>query len=162
MTTYFPFQPSTAAAPQFMPTLDGSVYKCVVTWNIFGQRYFVNCYDLNGARIFTIPLLETSAGHNILTMSWSATTRSVTASCAIPHGLRVGSVANLTIVGCVPATYNGTYTVSVESPLSFSYTLPFDPGGSVAPGSADALISMTAGYFDTTLVYRNGMFEVSE
>jgi len=161
MTSYFPFQSSRSSAPLFMPTLDGQVYQCIVTWNIFGQRYYVNCYDGSGVRVFTVPMLETSAGHNIQMMSWDVEKRQVTAICAKPHGLRIGSVVDLTIVGCVPATYNGAYACTVLDVASFSYQLTYDPGTSVAPGSADYLISMTAGYFNTTMIFRNGQFEVS-
>lgn len=162
MTTYFPFQPSTISAPIFMPTFDGVTYQCIVTWSLFGRRYYVNCYDGSGARIFTIPLLQTPTGFNIQSMSWDVETRQVTASCITPHGLRIGSVVDLTIVNCLPATYNGAYPCAVLNETDFAYPLSTDPGNSIAPGTADYLISMTAGYFNSTMIFRNGQFEVSD
>jgi hypothetical protein len=61
MTT-FAFTPSQTAAFTFQPVLDGSTYNVVVTWNIFGQRYYVNCYDLSGNLIFALPLISSPVG----------------------------------------------------------------------------------------------------
>ena len=161
MTTYFPFTPSRIAPPQFRPTFDGDIYLCTVTWSLFGKRYYVNCYDQASARIFTMPLIETLTGINIITMSWDVETHLVTASCAQAHGLKVGTIVNLTLNGCLPTTYNGAYACNVVSPTDFTYTLTDDPGSSVAPGTADYVISITAGYFSSTLIFRNGRFEVN-
>lgn len=88
MTTYIDFRPSDQALFQFQLTLDGQVYAAICTWNLYGQRYYVNLYDAAGVRIFSLP--------------------------------------------------------QIGSPL-------------------DSDISLTAGYFDSTLVYRvqNQQFEVS-
>jgi len=51
MTTYL-FAPSPTAPFQFQPTLDGEVYHVVVTWNLFGQRYYVNVMTTSGALVY--------------------------------------------------------------------------------------------------------------
>lgn len=48
MTTFYDFTPSTSGPFTFQPTLDGQVYNCVVTWNVFGARWYLNIYDLGG------------------------------------------------------------------------------------------------------------------
>ena len=52
--TLIPFLPSPLAAFQFQVTLDLQAYNCVVTWNVFGQRWYVSIYDQEGTRIVTI------------------------------------------------------------------------------------------------------------
>ncbi len=47
----FPFTPSGAAPFEFQPTLDGLQYTVVVTWNVFGRRYYVNVYQLDGTLV---------------------------------------------------------------------------------------------------------------
>lgn len=57
MTTVIQFQPSALTAFQFQPTLDGDIYAAIVTWNLYGQRYYVNLSALDGTLIFAIPLI---------------------------------------------------------------------------------------------------------
>lgn len=62
MTTYVPFSPSAARAFQFSPTLDGATYTGVVTWNTFGQRWYLNLYDLGGNLVICTPLIGSPVG----------------------------------------------------------------------------------------------------
>jgi len=48
-TTYLPFVPLATGNFTFPATLNGAGYNCVVTWNYYGQRYYLNVYDANGA-----------------------------------------------------------------------------------------------------------------
>ena len=56
MTT-FPFTPSSTQPFEFQPTLDGVQYTALVTWNIFGRRYYLNIYQLDGTRVLTTALI---------------------------------------------------------------------------------------------------------
>jgi hypothetical protein len=47
MTTYVNFAPSILSPFTFQATLDGNVYTAVITWNWFGQRYYINVLDSN-------------------------------------------------------------------------------------------------------------------
>lgn len=42
------FSPSPLSPFQFNATLDGQQYVVIVTWNIFGQRWYLNIYTTNG------------------------------------------------------------------------------------------------------------------
>lgn len=161
MTAYFAFQPSAIANFQFQPTLDGQQYNVVVTWGLFGQRYYANCYALDGTPIFTVPLVGSPVGLDLESLTWSGGV--VTAETTIPHGYDVGASINLTIDGCNPTALNGTYPSVIESPTTFTYPLAADPGATTTPGIVEYNIDLAAGYFDSTLVYReaNGQFEVS-
>jgi len=61
----YDFQPSSKAPFQFQPTLDGSVYTVIVTWNLAGQRYYVNVYSLDGTLIVAIPMIGSPLGYDI-------------------------------------------------------------------------------------------------
>lgn len=65
MTTFVDFQPSQQAAFQFQPTLDSTVYSAVVTWNIFGRRYYFNLYDLSGVLVVSLPLIGSPSDADI-------------------------------------------------------------------------------------------------
>lgn len=45
--TYINFSPSVLAPFQFQATLDGNNYAVVITWSLFGQRYYINVFDLS-------------------------------------------------------------------------------------------------------------------
>jgi len=65
VTIYYDFAPSASAPFQFQPTLDGNVYSVVVTWNLFGQRYYINIYDLSQTLIVCLPLIGSPSGYDI-------------------------------------------------------------------------------------------------
>lgn len=58
MTTIIPFNPQPNANFQFAPFLDGATYTGICTWNVYGCRYYLNIYALEGALILSIPLIQ--------------------------------------------------------------------------------------------------------
>lgn len=162
MTTFFDFVPSTVAPPQFQPTLDGQQYTCVVRWNIFGQRYYVACFSLGGQLIFNRPLIGSAVGVNIESLSWSLG-GSVSLVTTVPHGLKPGKTADLTVSGCVPEAYNGVWRCYAEDPQTLTFQLSTNPGNTTSLGNVGYEVSICANYFASRLVYRtaNMQFEVS-
>ena len=65
MTTLVPFTPSLAAPFQFQATLDGNLYTVIISWNLFGQRYYVNIYDSSNVWIVTLPLIGSPSNYPI-------------------------------------------------------------------------------------------------
>jgi hypothetical protein len=57
MTALTQFAPTPLAPFQFQATLDGATYNVITTWNVFGQRWYVNIVDQNNNRILTKPLV---------------------------------------------------------------------------------------------------------
>ena len=55
--TVIPFLPSATQPFEFQPTLDGLQYTAFVTWNIFGRRYYLNIFQLDGTRVLTTALV---------------------------------------------------------------------------------------------------------
>jgi hypothetical protein len=161
MTTYFQFLPNNRKAQSFSPTFDGSIYNVTILWNISAQRYYVNCKDLSGNLIFMVPLVGNMNPFQILAMSYDALNQRVIAQVNTQYYLRVGRVFNANVIGCVPSEYNGSGFLYVLSPNRIYYPLANDPGPATVLGVIDYLISMTKGYFQSTMIYRNGYFEVN-
>ena len=65
MTTLYQFTPTVDQNFSFLPTFDGLQYNGAVTWNLFGQRWVVNVYNLQGQLYFQKPLTASPEGYNI-------------------------------------------------------------------------------------------------
>jgi hypothetical protein len=163
MTTYYSVQPSQTGAPQFTATLDGLQYTIQVKWVLFGQRYYVFCYNSSGVQVFSRPLIESLPGIQIDAISYDELSGLAIVATDQPHGFKIGSTTNLTIAGASPDTYNGTYWMLATgaNTLSFPLSVSSNPGQTTVAGTLSFIISMTAAYFNSTMIYRNGQFEVS-
>lgn len=161
MTTFTTFTPSGQVAFHFTPTLDGTQYIATVPWNLFGQRYYITIAQQDGTPVVTKPATESPVGVAIEALSWNLSTGLVTVTTTIPHGFGIGDTVVLTISGCAPDAYNGLVGALITGPSAFAYPLATDPGAASTFGAASQDIDILAGYFASTLVYRNGNFEVS-
>lgn len=167
MTTFIDFTPSTAQAPQFTVTLDGNQYNVIVTSNFFrnGQGgnggYYVNVVAVDGTPVVSRALVGSPVGLQLQALAWNA--GKVTATTVDPHGYKVGSIVTLSLVGSSPDGYNGTFPCLITGASTFTYELATNPGTATAFGLANYDISLVAGLFDSTLVYRtaNQQFEVN-
>lgn len=65
MTAYIAFKPSVQAPFQFVATLDGNPYTVQITWNLFGQRFYLNILDTNGALVVCQALIGSPTTYNI-------------------------------------------------------------------------------------------------
>lgn len=75
MSTIIPFQPSQTANFQFSATLDGVSYNVVVTWNLFGERFYINIYTAQGELVVYLPLIASPDDFNIsMTAGYFTTT----------------------------------------------------------------------------------------
>lgn len=161
MTTFYPFVPSNQAPPQFTTTLDGQQYTATVTWNLFGQRYYVNIATLTGELVVSLPLIGSPTGVNLAALAWSQGT--VTATAAAPHGYAIGQTFELTISGATPDGFNGIFPCLIVSDTEFTYAVSAFPGTATVYGVASYDIDLAEGYFASTLVFRDAtqQFEVS-
>jgi hypothetical protein len=161
MTTFVDFVPSTVAPFSFQATLDGQVYNVIVTWSLFGRRYYVNVVALDGTIVVSLALVGSPTGVAIQELSWLR--GKAIAVTAVPHGYDVGRIVGLTVSGAAPDAFNGLVDAVITGPDSFSWALSTDPGAATAFGTVSYNLSLTAGYFDSTLVYRQAanQFEVS-
>jgi len=160
VTTFFPFAPTPQGPVTFLPTLDGAQYSAVVTWNIFGARWYLNLATSAGVPVFTLPLIASPAGVVLQSLTWANGT--VTAVASNPHKLDLLATVPLTLSGNSPDAYNGDVDAFVVDALTFTYPLSPDPGEATTIGQASYTINLAAGYFQTsTLAFRNGQFEVN-
>lgn len=150
MTTYA-FPAASQQVFQFQPVLDGATYNVVVTWNVFGQRWYANVFDLSGNRVLTIPVLSSPSALNLQSLSWA--NGRATATATTPHGFLVGATVRLTISGCSPDGYDGVVDVLSTGPSSFSWALASDPGDATVLGSAGYVVNMLDGYFGSTMTF---------
>jgi hypothetical protein len=125
--TTVPFVPSTTTAFSFQPTLNGITYNVVVTWNVFGQRYYINVYDLGGDLILCRAMV--SSGPTLqASLSWNSSTLQAVATTALAHNVPIGSVANLTVSG-TNTDFDGAWQAQATGPFTLSYALA-NPGQS--------------------------------
>jgi hypothetical protein len=161
LTTLTPFSPLPDAPFAFSATFDGASYTVTVTWNLFSQRWYVSVTDNGGNLVFMLALIGSQDVKPISSISWAAGL--VTVATATPLMYPVGSLVPLTIYGMTPSAYNGPQTCAVLNRSAFTYSLASNPGVVTTLGGYAFDVSMTEGYFDSTLIYRptTGNFEVS-
>lgn len=69
------FTPSATANFQFQATFDGVAYNVIVTWSLYGLRYYVNIYTTQGALVACVPLIESPDNRDIsMTAGYFTTT----------------------------------------------------------------------------------------
>lgn len=65
MSSITQFAPQVTQNFSFLPTFDGQQYNVIVTWNLFGQRWIVNVYTLQGSLVVQKPLVASPDDYNI-------------------------------------------------------------------------------------------------
>lgn len=65
MAAFFPFAPTVNRNFVFSPTLDGVQYTVEVTWSLFGQRWVINVFTLQGVRVLSKPLRTSPENYDI-------------------------------------------------------------------------------------------------
>lgn len=161
MTTYFSFTPTTTPpAPSFQPVLDGATYTVSVNSNLFGQRYYLLCTDQSGNIVFNVPLITSLPSAPIENLTWDGASQTATVTTVNPHYFPLGSTLDLTIAGASPTSFNGTFPMLSTGQDTLTFPLASDPGQMTVAGTLSYLISMTKGYFSSTLIFRNSIFEV--
>jgi hypothetical protein len=161
MTTYFQFLSTNNKAQSFMPTFDGSLYNVTIVWNISAQRYYVKCESIAGDLIFFVPLVGNPNQYEIADIEYDQQNQRVVATMSQPHLTITGRLIYADIIGCVPSQYNGSGFITILNRTQIAYPLSQDPGPATVLGVLDYLISMTKGYFQSTMIFRNGYFEVN-
>jgi hypothetical protein len=161
MTTYFQFLPNNRQAQSFMPTFDGVLYNVTIYWNISAQRYYVNCKDISGNLIFMVPLVGNMPPFQILSLSYDEFNQRVLAQIDIQYYMRIGRVIQANVINCVPQQYNGSGFLYLLSKDYLFYPMSTNPGPASVLGVVEYYISLTKGYFQSTMIYRNGYFEVN-
>jgi hypothetical protein len=187
MTTIVPFTPSNITAPKFKALLDGNSYDIVVTWNLSAKRYYINIYGKGGVWILTVPIISTAPARKVSAAVYDPFLNAVTITllndlswvlpteppCLLPTSgfmeetkvitnTKPGTIIEYTLDNFQPATYNGRYRSLHLNDQSFVIPMPVNPGPVVVLGQVSRLLSMISCRFTrSTMIYRNGAFEIS-
>ena len=174
MTAITPFSPSATANPpfQFQPTLDGAQYIVTTTFNIFGNRWYINVSDLSGNLILSRPMTGSppKIQASLTWADWMAT-----ASLQAAHNIPIGAVANIEVTDTGLA-YDGAWRAWAIDATTLAFTLQTDPGQYGITGNVSQDVNLIANtpssydsngnpltFFSSSLVFRTGQqqFEVS-
>jgi hypothetical protein len=172
MTTIIPFLPSNITAPIFTATFDGATYRVVITWNISAQRFYVNIYDQGGMWIVTVPLFQSPPARAVNSVSYDIIRRVMTIEMDDPShwpiplntggtGTKPGTMVDYTLENFDPPVLNAKWRSIQLNETTFSFPLADDPGAINIVGSVSRYLNMVNGLFQSTLIYRNGAFEVN-
>lgn len=172
MTTIIPFLPSNLAAPTFPVTLDGGSYQVTVTWNVSAQRYYINIYDNTGNWILTTAMIQSPPSRAVNGLVYDPLRLVMTVELVAPPfwPVPIGSLGTFSPPGTVvdyylenfdPASLNAKWRCLHIDDVYFSFPLATNPGQINVLGSVSQYANMVGGTFDSTLIYRNGAFEVN-
>lgn len=102
---------------------------------------------VDGLRMYVYMINRTPAPVSTITRVGTL----ATLTTSQPHLRYTGEI--VTISGALPAQYNGTYTITVTGPTTFTYTMASDPGASAAPAGAytvdSSFVTVSSGLFDS-------------
>lgn len=143
MTTLVDFAPSTTAPFQFQPTLDNVQYTVIVTWNIFGERYYINVLDLANNLIVCRSLAESGPTFRV-SLTWDDNV--ATAVTNAPHNVPIASLVNLRILDS-DTGFDGTYQGFAIDENTLTFELDVNPNEPVAvPGTLSFDLDLLGGY----------------
>jgi hypothetical protein len=144
VSTFVDFTPSTTEVFAFQPTLSNGVqYAATVTWNVFGQRWYLTLADLQGNQIVTRALC--ASGPQLPgSFTWDDGVASVTTTGN--HNVPIASQAAIRVLQ-TDSGFDGQYLALATDAAAFTYPLPTDPGQS-APisGTVSFDLDLLAGY----------------
>lgn len=142
MTSY-PFTPSPLQNQVFNPILGGNTYTATITWNLFGQRWYLNLTDSGGNLIISTAVVSSQDPQQITSISWDGNV--VTIETAVPHWIPLGALAQVYLSANVPDDYNGMVTVTAAGPTTLTYELDTDPGQNTVLGNFGSVVDLSAG-----------------
>lgn len=144
MSTFVDFAPTGAAPFQFQPTLNGTQYTAVLTSNLFGERYYLNLYDLSNNLIVCEALTE-SGPMLRCALTWADNV--AVAVCQAPHNVPIADVVNLRISQTNGSGYDGLYLGTAIDETTVTFDLPTNPDQPVAiPGTLSFDLDLLGGY----------------
>lgn len=65
MATIVNFQPASTAQFTFPAVLDGTTYNIFIPYNNYGQRYYINIYDVSNNLVMAKPLIASPDNYDI-------------------------------------------------------------------------------------------------
>jgi len=129
VSTFVDFAPTGTEPFQFQPTLNGTQYTAVITWNIFREGYYLNLYDLSNNLIVCEAMTESGS---MLRCSLTWADNIATAVCQVPHNVPLAAVSYLRISQSGGSKYDGAYLGTAVDEFTMAFDLPENPDQPVA------------------------------
>jgi hypothetical protein len=148
-TTLTTFSPSANAPVEFNPTLAGSTYTALITWNAVSGYYYLTLSDSNGNPLISLLMAESGPQIPAL-LSWADGLATVV--CAQAHNVPVGELANVRVANS-DSDFDGNVQVLSVSATTLTFTLPANPN---EPAPIDGTVSFDVNLVDT--VVEGGLF----
>jgi hypothetical protein len=143
MTTLVDFVPSSTAPFQFQPTLNGVQYTALITWNVFGERYYLNLLDLENNLVASRALVPSGPTFRV-SLTWNDNLATIVANA--PHNIPIGGVVNVRILDSGTG-YDGTFEAIAVDESTLTYALNINPNEPVAIlGTMSFDLNLLAGY----------------
>lgn len=143
MSTFIGFTPSTTAAFSFQATLGGTQYSVSITWNIFGERYYINITDFSGNPILTRAM---TASGPVLQAQFSWALGIATAATMAPHNVPIGSVVNA-YISQTGSDFDGQFQLLATNAYTLTYQLATNPEEALSiAGNVNFSLNLLYGY----------------
>lgn len=113
MTSFVAFQPTAIEPFQFNATLDKQTYSVLITWNLSGQRYYINIHDQDQNLIISRPMTESPDGFAL------SSPPSVFRVALMNWGDRDGGTLSFVLVDPLPIEVKLGSTVVVSGATNF-------------------------------------------
>jgi hypothetical protein len=123
VSTFVTFQPSTTAAFSFPLTLTGTPYVATITWNVFGERYYLNLADLSGNPVLCRALVSSGPRYQA-SFNWANGT--ATATIVGAHNVPVGNVVDVR-TSQTGTPFDGEYRALSTGPNTLTYPIQVNP-----------------------------------
>jgi hypothetical protein len=140
--TFVTFTPSTNSVFSFQPSLNGTLYNVTVTWNIFGQRFYVNVYDLSNNLILARALVSSGP---TLQASFTWANGWAQAQCTNPHNVPVGRVVTIN-VSQTGGVFDGDFSALVNGNHRLTWQTSNPNAPTVVNGNVNFSWNLILGY----------------
>jgi hypothetical protein len=155
-TNFFTFLPQPTSPPfQFQPTLDENDYHAQVTWNVFGQRWYIGLTTSGGIPVFLQAMIGSPQLITVESIRWDNGFAFIR-TASLPTSFRVGDSFNMAVSGFLPIDYNTPRVLAlVTEPNEIMYPMAAPPQPATALGRATYDLNLAGGYFvRSSLLFR--------
>jgi hypothetical protein len=140
-SVFVDFTPSTVGPFTFQPVIGGVTYNATITWNLFGQRFYLNLYDQGGNLILCTALV--ASGPRIpATFVWNSP-QTATATTLTPHNVPLGQIAQVRMSE-TDSGFDGSVQALGTGPNTLDYTIANPNVAQPAVGIVDFALNLVA------------------
>lgn len=140
-SVFVSFAPSVSGPFIFQPVIGGVNYNAVITWNLFGERFYLNLYD-QGGNLLLCTAMVASGPRFSATFTWSANV--ATAVMQSPHNVPIGGLVQVRMSE-TDSSFDGTVQALAINATTLTYALSGNPDvATPATGIVDFALNLVA------------------